>query len=409
MSSGSASSSSSRSSGPASPASPSAGSARLPTITGCTNSTATWRASERAGGGARRPPRSRPPRAKRSAMRWHRRARRAASARRTARWPPGARPAGARTRSRTAPGEAAAVTRPPPSARRRARDSHVAPRVDALAGARADEHALDVGVHRVEVVQEALEVEVEVRQQVDLVDQHELAGAEHQRVLQRLVLALGDRGDHHARVLADAELGRADEVADVLDDQQVDLVQRQRGQRRAHHVGVEVALAAEARVGVELRHRHVQAGEPVGVDRALHVALEHADAHAVEPSASSALEQRRLAGARRAHQVDDGDAVARRSRRGWRARSCCWRRARPRRPSPSCGACGLLFLDVDRLHQELLAADDRRVGGAAGGAAEVDPVDLPLVAAARSAGARRSSSCSSRAPSQTVPRATCSK
>ena len=30
-------------------------------------------------------------------------------------------------------------------------------------------------------------------EQVDLVDQHELAGAEHQRVLQRLVLALGDR------------------------------------------------------------------------------------------------------------------------------------------------------------------------------------------------------------------------
>ena len=38
---------------PDSPASPSAGSARLPTITGCTNSTATWRTSERAAGRAR--------------------------------------------------------------------------------------------------------------------------------------------------------------------------------------------------------------------------------------------------------------------------------------------------------------------------------------------------------------------
>ena len=53
--------------------------------------------------------------------------------------------------------------------------------------------------------------------------------------------------DHHARVLADPELGRADEVADVLDHQQVELVERQRGQRRADHVRVEVALAAEAR------------------------------------------------------------------------------------------------------------------------------------------------------------------
>ena len=67
-----------------------------------------------------------------------------------------------------------------------------------------------------------VEVEVEVRQQVDLVEHDELAGAEHQRVLERLVLALGDRGDHHPRVLADPELGRADEVADVLDHQQVD-------------------------------------------------------------------------------------------------------------------------------------------------------------------------------------------
>ena len=52
---------------------PSAGSARLPTITGWTNSTATWRASERAVG--ERPSAiSRPPRAKRSAARWQRRA-----------------------------------------------------------------------------------------------------------------------------------------------------------------------------------------------------------------------------------------------------------------------------------------------------------------------------------------------
>ena len=51
--------------------------------------------------------------------------------------------------------------------------------------------------------------------------------------------------DHHPRVLADPELGRADEVADVLDHEQVDLVQRDRRQRRAHHVRVEMALAAE--------------------------------------------------------------------------------------------------------------------------------------------------------------------
>ena len=51
------------------------------------------------------------------------------------------------------------------------------------------------------------------------------------------------------RVLADLELGRAHEVAHVLDHEQVDVVERQVAQRRAHHVRVEVTLA-EARGGI---------------------------------------------------------------------------------------------------------------------------------------------------------------
>src|SRR4051794_34351440 len=51
----------------------------------------------------------------------------------------------------------------------------VAPAVQALAGAGAHEHALDARVHGVEVVREALEVEVDVLEQVELVDQHQLA------------------------------------------------------------------------------------------------------------------------------------------------------------------------------------------------------------------------------------------
>ena len=79
MSPGSTVSASCAASGPPSPASPIAGSARLPTITGCTNSTATWRASERADGVSPAAI-SRPPAAKRSAIAWHSRAIRSASA-----------------------------------------------------------------------------------------------------------------------------------------------------------------------------------------------------------------------------------------------------------------------------------------------------------------------------------------
>ncbi len=76
--------------------------------------------------------------------------------------------------------------------------------------------------------------------------------------------------------------------------------------------------------------------------------------------ASAALEQRRLAGARGAHQVDHRDARVVEVVAVGAARSSGWRRARRRRPSPWCDALLLLarFLDLDRLDLELVAADD---------------------------------------------------
>ena len=98
----------------------------------------------------------------------------------------------------------------------------------------------------VEVLLEALEVEVDVRQQVDLVDDDQLAGAEHERVLERLVLALGDRRDHDPRVLPDPELGGADEVATFSITSRSRSASGSDRERRAHHVRVEMALAAES-------------------------------------------------------------------------------------------------------------------------------------------------------------------
>jgi hypothetical protein len=44
---------------------------------------------------------------------------------------------------------------------------------------------------------------------------------EHGRIFQRLVLAVGDGQEHDAEVLAQIIAGRADEVADVFDDEEV--------------------------------------------------------------------------------------------------------------------------------------------------------------------------------------------
>ena len=116
---------------------PSAGSARLPTMTGWTNSTATWRTSERS---ASVPPNatSRPPRAKRSAIRWHS-AREALGLRGEE---PLARLRPRRDERLEASGgrSGGALTRPPPPASG-SRASQSRSCVDALARARADEHA----------------------------------------------------------------------------------------------------------------------------------------------------------------------------------------------------------------------------------------------------------------------------
>ena len=67
-------------------------------------------------------------------------------------------------------------------------------------------------------------------------------------VLVGLVVALRHREDHDLGVLTEVELGRAHEVADVLDDDEVELVEVERADRTLDHVGFEMARAA----GVDL-------------------------------------------------------------------------------------------------------------------------------------------------------------
>ena len=104
------------------------------------------------------------------------------------------------------------------------------------------------------------------------------AGAEHHRVLERLLLALGDRVHHRLGVLADVELGRAHEVADVLDHQQVELLEREPAEARAHHHRVEMAFAAETGTGVDERNRGRVGVELVRVEAGGDVTFEDADA-----------------------------------------------------------------------------------------------------------------------------------
>ena len=89
---------------------------------------------------------------------------------------------------------------------------------------------------------------------------------EHRRVFERLVLALGGRHQHEAQALAQVVGGGADQVADVLDPQQIQLRQRcllrlEPIEGAAHLGGLQVAALA----GVDLECRQAGGAEAAGV------------------------------------------------------------------------------------------------------------------------------------------------
>ena len=136
-----------------------------------------------------------------------------------------------------------------------------------------------------------------MREQVDFVQQHQPGGAEHVRVLERLVVALRHRGDQHLGSLTEIEERGADQVADVLDEDDRARLRLELGQRARHHLRVEVATGA----GVDLHGARAGRADPVGVALGRLIALDHGRR---EPGLTQrALEQRGLPRARRADQV----------------------------------------------------------------------------------------------------------
>ena len=114
--------------------------------------------------------------------------------------------------------------------------------------------------------------------QVDLVEQHHIHRTEHHRVFQRLVLALGHRVDHCLGVFADVELGRAHQVSDILDDDEIQLGKVQTLQCPVDHGRVQMTFATETVVGVQQRDLRAPAAEFGGVEIGGDIALDDSDA-----------------------------------------------------------------------------------------------------------------------------------
>ena len=121
-----------------------------------------------------------------------------------------------------------------------------------MAGFGGDGDDLGFGIAQVDVSFGAFEVEVEVGHHVHLVDNDEVADSEHERVLKGFVVAFGHGEDHGVAGRAGVELGGADEVSDVFEDDEIDFIKVEVVKSLAGHLRVEVAHAA----GMQLNGRH---------------------------------------------------------------------------------------------------------------------------------------------------------
>ena len=151
---------------------------------------------------------------------------------------------------------------------------------------------------------------VDVRQQVHLGDHRDLGAREDRRVLERLVVPLGHRQQRDLEVLAEVVGGRADQVADVLDEEDVE--RREARPRRAPCRTWRASRWQAPPVRICTR-RDAERAQPVGVALGGDVALDPGQAQPARERLHGRLQQRRLARAGRGDQVEHQRAARPRS------------------------------------------------------------------------------------------------
>ena len=125
-----------------------------------------------------------------------------------------------------------------------------------------------------EIASELLKVEIGVRYQIRLV-QHERADlVEEQGIFRRLVVAFGHAEDADLYGLAEIKFGGTRDIADVLDEQQIDLIQIQFREASLDQRRFQVARASRE----QLHDGHTEFLDALGVASGGDVAFEHRDA-----------------------------------------------------------------------------------------------------------------------------------
>ena len=146
-----------------------------------------------------------------------------------------------------------------------------------------------------------IHAEIDIGRKVDLVDNEHIQTAINVGVFVGLVVAFGHGSDKDVGVRAKLESGRADEVADVLDDDQIQILERQLCQRHFDHVGIQMAIAT----GVDLDCGHAGCDDFVCVNRdGGSVSFDHAKLDPGRQPFDGLKDETGFSSSRRSHQVD---------------------------------------------------------------------------------------------------------
>src|SRR5579883_2314341 len=169
----------------------------------------------------------------------------------------------------------------------------------------ADAQDFHARVNATGVLLGGLEIEGNIRQQIDFAEDQQLRLEEDRGIFEGLVIAFGHAQDHDLRGLAQVVAGRAHEVPDIFNEQDVEAGQAPVGQVPLNHARIEVAGAA----GGDLFHGEPEALETGRVIFRLDVAGEHGHSRLARQGRQGAFQKSGLARARRTNQVDAQDTV----------------------------------------------------------------------------------------------------
>jgi hypothetical protein len=136
---------------------------------------------------------------------------------------------------------------------------------------------------------------------IDLIDKDHVSFVEHDRILLRLFGAFRYTANDSAQGLAEIEGRWTDEIANVLDNEQIEVVYGECLECAFDHARIEMAHGS----GRDLMGANAERFNPLGIEVGLKIAFNDGDPQLSAKSVERSFEQRRLSCSGRRHQVHD--------------------------------------------------------------------------------------------------------